>query len=176
MVEGIKGVDDSQSYCKARFELRVMEEKAAEAKKVFQNNFDNTDVFIKAANNYAEAKNRLKARLESLKDNPNIQDLLEKAEDQIEKHDKLLLNDLTIKVLRNKVEKGEDQKVLEIELNNLENETENQAEVNDDCGNAPLPDRPAPPQGCNYEANVCVKNAWIAGKMVCEQPPGEITE
>ena len=191
---GLKEFMIRNPVAKAEFQFKVMEEKAIEAKEVFESDFDDTDVLKKVADNYTQAKQRLKVRLETLKNNPNIEELLGKVDEQIQKHDELLLKDLTIKMLRIKAKEA-DEKETEgieaggvIEINESEDfdfedkddnqkeevEDENKTETIIDCKDAPLPELAAPPAGCRWDLN-CLTNTWQA-KMTCDQKLGEILE
>ena len=84
---------------KAEVELRVANEKAAEALKVQEENPDNAEALAAAIENYTSAEERLQARLAKLKEtseNPNVEKLLEKLNEQTLKH-AVLFNQLTEK-------------------------------------------------------------------------------
>lgn len=92
---------------KAELELKIANEKAAELKKVSENNPNGTGL-EKAIANYKENVQKLKIKLESLKEtseNPNIDKLLEKLTDRSLKHQQLF-EDLKAKHsnLKNKLE------------------------------------------------------------------------
>ncbi|MBI2594781.1 MAG: hypothetical protein HYW38_00770, partial [Candidatus Colwellbacteria bacterium] len=77
---------------KTGLELRFVNEKAAELKKVTENNPQDTEAIGKAISNYNRNIDRLRARLESLKEtssNPNIDELLERLTDRTVRHQQL---------------------------------------------------------------------------------------
>ncbi|HBT81101.1 hypothetical protein A2757_03370 [Candidatus Giovannonibacteria bacterium RIFCSPHIGHO2_01_FULL_48_47] len=77
---------------KAELELEISNEKAAEAKKVEEENPDNIEAIKRAIENYKKSQERLKARLEALGDiseNPQVERLLERLEERTEKHERL---------------------------------------------------------------------------------------
>jgi hypothetical protein len=71
---------------KAELELQILDEKAAEAQKVFESEPNNLQSLSRAAQNYTDAKKALEAKFEALKNNPNVSDLLKKAEADISRH------------------------------------------------------------------------------------------
>ncbi len=77
---------------RAGLELRIVNEKAAELKKIAENDPKNEEALGRAVNNYNKNIDRLRARLESLKEtssNPNIDELLERLTDRTVKHQQL---------------------------------------------------------------------------------------
>lgn len=77
---------------KAEFEANVSEEKAAEAKKINERTPQNTEGIKRAVENYQRSQDRLKARLEQLKEtsnNPNIDKLLTKISDRVVAHEQM---------------------------------------------------------------------------------------
>ncbi|MDP3785126.1 MAG: DUF5667 domain-containing protein [bacterium] len=77
---------------KAELELKLADEKIAEAKKVAQINPERTQAIEEALANYQTAQERLKAKLEALKEtsqNPKVDELLEKLVDRAIKHEKI---------------------------------------------------------------------------------------
>ncbi|MEK7162292.1 MAG: DUF5667 domain-containing protein, partial [Patescibacteria group bacterium] len=77
---------------KAELELEISNEKAAEAKKVEEENPDNIEAIKRAIENYKKSQERLRSRLEALRDiseNPQIERLLERLEERTEKHERL---------------------------------------------------------------------------------------
>jgi len=96
---------------KTKLQLQILNEKAAEAKKIFETQSQNLEALNKAAQNYIDAKKKLEAKLEALKDNPNVALMLNKVSEQIKKHTELFKN-LGDKILEkrsndNALEKGE---------------------------------------------------------------------
>ena len=90
-VRGIKRATTFNPERRAELELNIVNEKAAELKKVSENNAD-TKGIEKAVANYKENAERLKSRFEALKatsKNPNIDKLLDKLADRTLKHEKL---------------------------------------------------------------------------------------
>lgn len=82
---------------KAEYELKVVNQKVAEALKVQETKPDDAKALVKAMGNYTDATGRLEARLASLKEtseNPNVEKLLKKLDEQTLKH-AVLLNQLT---------------------------------------------------------------------------------
>lgn len=74
---------------KAELELKITNEKAAEALKVGESEPENAEALERALANYNRNQERLKERLAKLdetSENPRIRDLLEKLEKQSEKH------------------------------------------------------------------------------------------
>ncbi len=77
---------------KAELELQIVNEKAAEALKVEETRRDDTEAIVEALKNYQEAQERLRARIDSLRDtsqNPNVDRLLDRLADRVVKHEKL---------------------------------------------------------------------------------------
>jgi ABC-type transporter Mla subunit MlaD len=77
---------------KADLELEIVNEKAAEAKKVLDENLDNAEAVARALENYKRAQERLRARFESLREtseNPNVERLLESLAERVVHHEKL---------------------------------------------------------------------------------------
>ena len=77
---------------RAELELKFTSEKAAELKKVAENNPENKEALEKAIDNYNRGVDRLRIRLEALQetsDNPNIDELLERLTDRTAKHQQL---------------------------------------------------------------------------------------
>jgi len=77
---------------KAELELRITNEKAAEVKKTEEEHPNDVNALQGALENYQQAQERLKLRIESLgenSDNPNIDAFLEKLTDRIVTHEKL---------------------------------------------------------------------------------------
>jgi len=74
---------------KANFELKIANEKAAEALKVQETKPDDTRALANALENYTKAGERLQARITKLKEtseNPNVEKLLERLNEQTLKH------------------------------------------------------------------------------------------
>ncbi len=77
---------------KADLELRVANEKAAELKKVAENNPQDSEALQRAIANYNKNVDRLRTRLEALKEtseNPKIDELLNKLTERAVKHEQL---------------------------------------------------------------------------------------
>jgi DNA repair exonuclease SbcCD ATPase subunit len=77
---------------KAELELKEVEERAAEIKKLEEVSPEKTEALTKAAENYQENVERLKTRLEGLKEtseNPNVEKLIEKVIDRSIEHQEL---------------------------------------------------------------------------------------
>ncbi len=77
---------------KAELELRITNEKAAEAKKVQESRPEDSDAISRALENYQRSQDRLKTRLEELQDvsqNPNLEKLVEGVLDRSLKHAQL---------------------------------------------------------------------------------------
>lgn len=77
---------------KAELELRIANEKAAEAKKVQESRPEDPDALARALENYEKSQDRLKSRLEELKDisqNPDVERLIEGVLDRSFIHAKL---------------------------------------------------------------------------------------
>ncbi len=78
---------------KAELELKITNEKAAEALAVEKANPDDAEVLTKALQNYTKAQERLNTRLLKLKDNsenPKVAELLKKVDEKTAKHAELL--------------------------------------------------------------------------------------
>ncbi len=81
------------STAKAELELKLVDQKAAELKKLQETMPDDEQGVVLALQNYQNAQARLKERLEALKEtsqNPNVDKLLDKLADRIVKHEKLM--------------------------------------------------------------------------------------
>ena len=77
---------------KAELELKLADEKIAEAQKVAQTSPERSEAIEQALANYQTAQERLKAKLEALKEtsqNPEVDKLLEKLADRAIKHEKI---------------------------------------------------------------------------------------
>lgn len=84
------------SIAKAELELKIANEKAAEALQIQETKPDDAGALAIALENYTRAAERLRARLTKLKEtseNPNVEKLIEKLDEQTLKH-ALLLNQL----------------------------------------------------------------------------------
>lgn len=82
------------AVAKTELELQVTSEKAAEAKKVAEQNPDDEKGIERALLNYKQAQERLRSRLERLaetSENPNIDKLLDKVAERIIAHEKLFV-------------------------------------------------------------------------------------
>ena len=89
---GIRGFFTFNSVAKVELELRVANQKAAEAKKIQEVRPDDVLAIRDAIENYQEAQLRLKLKLESLREtsqNPRVDQLLEQLTDRTVKHEKL---------------------------------------------------------------------------------------
>ena len=89
---GLKLLFTPDPVKKAALELKVANEKAAELKRVAENNPQKDEALDRAISNYNKNVERLRARLESLKetsDNPNIDKLLNELTDRAIKHQQL---------------------------------------------------------------------------------------
>ncbi len=78
---------------KAELELKVVDQKAAELQKLQETRPDDEQGIELALQNYQQAQERLKEKLEALKEtsqNPNIEKLLDKLADRVVKHEKLM--------------------------------------------------------------------------------------
>ena len=90
---GIQSILTFGSVKKAELELRFTNEKAAEAKEVQETQPNNGQAIAKALGNYQKSQERLKVRLDSLKEtsqNPNIDRLLNKVTEKTVQHAKLM--------------------------------------------------------------------------------------
>ncbi|MEK7087461.1 MAG: DUF5667 domain-containing protein, partial [Patescibacteria group bacterium] len=88
---GLRRAVTFNAVSRAEFELKIVNEKAAELKKVSQSNGDARGL-ERAVTNYKENAERLRARLEALKEtseNPNVDKLLDKLADRVIKHEQL---------------------------------------------------------------------------------------
>lgn len=77
---------------RAGLELKFTNEKAAELKKVAENNPENKEALERAIDNYNRGVDRLQVRLGALQEtsnNPNIDELLERLTDRTAKHQQL---------------------------------------------------------------------------------------
>ena len=86
---------------KAELELQITNEKAAELKSLEETSPDNADAINKALGNYRNSQERLKSRLEILKEtskNPNVEALIKKVDELSEKHS-LLISQITEKFI-----------------------------------------------------------------------------
>ncbi|MEX2033123.1 MAG: DUF5667 domain-containing protein [Candidatus Colwellbacteria bacterium] len=89
---GLKLLFTPDPVKKAALELKIVNEKAAELKRVAENSPQNDEALNRAISNYDKNVERLRARLESLKetsDNPNIDKLLDELADRAIKHQQL---------------------------------------------------------------------------------------
>lgn len=89
---GISRFFTTNPIAKAGLELNVLNEKAAEVLKVKETLPDNLQAIKNAIENYQKAQQRLKLRLESLKEpprNPNVDKLLRQLAEKVAKHEKL---------------------------------------------------------------------------------------
>lgn len=78
---------------KAELEVRFADEKIAETKKIAEIQPERIDAITRAIENYRAAQERVKIRLEALREtseNPNIDRLLEKVADRAVKHEKTI--------------------------------------------------------------------------------------
>lgn len=88
---GLQRAVTFNAVSRAELELKIVNEKAAELKKVSESNADNKGL-ERAVVNYKENSERLKLRLEALKEtsaNPNVDELLDKLADRVIKHEQL---------------------------------------------------------------------------------------
>lgn len=89
---GLQRLFTFNPVAKARLELKITNEKAAEAAKIKEVLVDDDEAVLEALANYEEAQARLRARLESLREtseNPNVERLLEELADRSVRHIKL---------------------------------------------------------------------------------------
>lgn len=89
---GVKMTFTFNSVSKANLELQIANEKAAEAKKIQEIKPADSKAITNALENYKKSQERLKTRIESLKEvlqNPNIDVLLEKVAENTVKHEKV---------------------------------------------------------------------------------------
>ncbi len=134
---------------KAELELNEANERVAEIKKLEETAPSKIEAITKAANNYQQNMERLKVRLEQLKqtsENPNVDKLVENLIDRSIKHNELFDN-LKDKFqeqtdLKNKLEAGQEKisEVISKIPQRLENATEFQQKLLDKIQN--LPDSP----------------------------------
>ncbi len=91
IVRGLQRAVTFNAVSRAELELKIVNEKAAELKKVSENNAD-AEGLERAITNYKNNAERLKSRFEALKEtslNPNIDKLLDKLADRTLKHEQL---------------------------------------------------------------------------------------
>lgn len=91
-VRGLQRAVTFNAVSRAELELRIVNEKAAELKEVSQSDADDTQGLDRAILNYKENAERLRTRLEALKEtseNPNVDKLLDKLADRTLKHQQL---------------------------------------------------------------------------------------
>ena len=77
---------------RVELELRITNEKAAEAKRVQESRPEDSDAITRALENYQRSQDRLKLRLDALQDvsqNPNVEQLVENVLDRSLKHARL---------------------------------------------------------------------------------------
>lgn len=89
---GVKRVFTFNPVKKAELELNIANEQAAEIVKMKDATPERTDAIAKAAGNYQQNVDRLKTRLDALKEtsqNPNVDKLMEKLTDRSIKHQQL---------------------------------------------------------------------------------------
>ncbi|OHA67746.1 MAG: hypothetical protein A3C82_01775 [Candidatus Wildermuthbacteria bacterium RIFCSPHIGHO2_02_FULL_47_12] len=113
---GIQRFFTFDSVKKAELELRFTNEKAAEAKEVQETQPNNEQAIAKALGNYQKSQERLKTRLEALKEtsqNPNVDRLLDKVTERTVRHAKLVeeialktKNSASLQELAEKVQKN----------------------------------------------------------------------
>src|SRR3989344_2555483 len=113
---GIQRFFTFDSVKKAELELRFTNEKAAEAKEVQGTQPHNEQAIAKALGNYQKSQERLKVRLEALKEmsqNPNVDRLLDKVTEKTVRHAKLVeeialktKNSASLQELAEKVQKN----------------------------------------------------------------------
>lgn len=92
IARGIRQAFTFNPIKKTELELRFADEKLAETKKLAEIDPEKTDAIEHAIENYRASQEKLKTRLESLKEtskNPNVDKLLEKLADRTIKHEKL---------------------------------------------------------------------------------------
>lgn len=125
---GLRRAVTFNEVSRAELELKIVNEKAAELKKVSQNNADEKGL-ERAVANYKENAERLRARLEALKEtseNPNVDKLLDKLTDRTIKHiqlfEELKNKHNSIKEKLEEAQKGLDGAIAEVpnRLDNLE--------------------------------------------------------
>ncbi len=86
---GVQRLFMFNTIAKAKLELNITNEKAAEIIEVEKANPDDTKALVKALENYTKAQERLRARLvkvQGTSDNPNVKKLIEKVEERTAKH------------------------------------------------------------------------------------------
>lgn len=89
---GVQKVFTFSPVKKAELELKIADEKIAEAKKLAQISPEKTRALERAMENYRVSQEALRVRLEGLKEtsqNPNVDKLLEKLADRTVKHEKI---------------------------------------------------------------------------------------
>lgn len=89
---GARSLVTFNPVAKAELQLKIANEKAAEAKKVFETQPANAEAVQKALENYQKTQEKLRARFENLKEtsqNPNVDKLLDNLTDKVVKHEKL---------------------------------------------------------------------------------------
>lgn len=89
---GIQSLMIPDPVKKAEHELKVANEKAAELKRISENNPEDLKSLERAISNYDKNIDRLRARLEALKensDNPKVDELLDRLTDRAVKHQQL---------------------------------------------------------------------------------------
>lgn len=129
-VRGLRRAVTFNAVSRAELELKIVNEKAAELKKVSENN-NNEDAqgLERAVANYKDNVERLRTRLEALKEtseNPNIDKLLDKLTDRTIKHiqlfEELKNKHENIKEKLEEAQKGLDGAIVEVpnRLDNLE--------------------------------------------------------
>lgn len=92
ITRGIKRVFTFNSIKKAELELNISNEQAAEIAKMKEVSPERTDAIAKAAGNYQQNVDRLKTRLDAIKEtsqNPNVDKLMENLADRSVKHQQL---------------------------------------------------------------------------------------
>ncbi|HEY4499516.1 MAG TPA: Kazal-type serine protease inhibitor domain-containing protein [Candidatus Paceibacterota bacterium] len=89
---GVRRVFTFDPVARVEYELRIANQKAAEAKKIEEVKPEDTEAIMGALQNYQEAQERLKDRLEALEEksqNPEIDNLLNKVTDRSVQHQKV---------------------------------------------------------------------------------------
>ncbi len=89
---GIKLFFAFNPLVKAKVELEITNEKAAEAFKVNETSLDDTSAISRAFDNYKNSAERLKNKLERLSEtskNPNVKELIDKVDERLQKHELL---------------------------------------------------------------------------------------
>ncbi len=110
------------SLDKTDLEIKITNEKAAEMIEVEKSNRQDSEAISKAIENYTKAQERLKEKIEKLKeksDNPNIQKIIEKFEDRTQKHIEILnnisANQIELRKLKDSVKAMQDEQFAKIE-------------------------------------------------------------